>query len=74
MTHNNGDVYEGSWKDDKANGYGFFLDINSAKYEGYWVDDQQHGEGVESWGELGGAQANYVGTFFKGKKNGKGRF
>lgn len=34
MTHSNGDVYEGDWKNDKANGYGIFIDTNSAKYEG----------------------------------------
>ena len=32
MTHANGDVYEGEWRDDKANGYGTFMDTQSAKY------------------------------------------
>ena len=34
MTHANGDVYEGNWVNDKANGYGIFIDTNFAKYEG----------------------------------------
>lgn len=55
MTHANGDIYEGNWKDDKANGYGIFIDLNNnAKYEGYWLDDQQHGEGIETWGDANG--------------------
>ena len=40
MTHSNGDIYDGFWENDKANGYGVFLDINGAKYEGYWLEDQ----------------------------------
>jgi hypothetical protein len=39
MTHANGDIYEGDWKDDKADGKGLFIDTNGAKYEGDWVDD-----------------------------------
>jgi hypothetical protein len=77
MTHANGDVYNGQWQDDKANGYGVFIDVNNAKYEGYWYEDQQHGEGIETWGETNGAEntnATYIGNFYKGKKNGKGRF
>ena len=39
MTHSNGDIYEGGWSRDKANGYGIFIDVNGAKYEGYWLED-----------------------------------
>jgi hypothetical protein len=54
MTHSNGDVYEGAWLRDKANGFGVFIDVTSeAKYEGYWLEDLQHGEGIETWGRPG---------------------
>jgi hypothetical protein len=54
MTHSNGDVYEGQWRQDKACGFGVFIDVASeAKYEGYWYDDLQHGEGIETWGPPG---------------------
>ena len=43
MTHANGDLYEGTWKDDKANGHGVFIDAANARYEGEWVEDMQHG-------------------------------
>jgi len=49
MTHANGDLYEGEWKEDMAHGYGTFLDTKGASYKGYWIKDQQHGQGVESW-------------------------
>ena len=39
MTHANGDIYEGSWKEDKAHGFGIFVDSSNAKYEGFWLDD-----------------------------------
>lgn len=75
MTHANGDVYEGQWLDDRANGFGIFIDVNSdAKFEGYWLDDLQHGEGIETWGKPGKLCATYVGEFFKGKKQGNGSF
>ena len=36
----NGDVFEGEWLDDKANGYGVYVDQNGAILnEGQWKDD-----------------------------------
>ena len=49
MIHADGDIYEGEWKDDKANGYGIYIHVNGAKYEGEWLNDKQHGQGVENW-------------------------
>lgn len=43
MTHSNGDIYDGIWKDDKAHGFGIFLDGTNAKYEGFWENDLQSG-------------------------------
>jgi hypothetical protein len=34
-----GDVFEGEWLDDKANGYGVYVHQNGARYEGEWKDD-----------------------------------
>lgn len=39
MTHANGDIYQGEWKDDKANGVGTFVDTNGARYVGQWSND-----------------------------------
>ena len=37
--HVDGDIFEGEWMDDKANGHGVYIHVNGAKYEGEWKDD-----------------------------------
>ena len=71
MTHANGDIFQGEWKDGKANGNGVFVDTSGSMYDGEWQDDQQHGEGTESWNF---SKIRFIGTFMFGKKTGKGRF
>lgn len=39
MTHANGDIYQGEWRNDMANGFGAFIDANGAKYSGEWLND-----------------------------------
>jgi hypothetical protein len=29
-----GDIFEGEWEFDKANGYGVYVHVNGAKYDG----------------------------------------
>ena len=42
LVHSNGDIYEGQWENNKANGYGKYINMtNQAIYEGSWVDDLQ---------------------------------
>lgn len=71
MTHTNGDVYHGEWKDGKANGQGVFLDKKGNMYDGEWYNDQYHGKGTEQW-DWG--KVKYEGDFIEGKKTGKGKF
>jgi hypothetical protein len=71
MTHANGDIYQGEWRNGKANGFGIFVDTNGSMYEGQWLDDQQHGFGTESWNYN---KIKYVGDFNEGKKSGNGQF
>jgi len=40
MIHADGDVYEGTWKDDKAHGFGVFNRTDGSKYEGEWYEDK----------------------------------
>ena len=35
-----GDVYEGEWKDDKADGIGIYNHTDGAHYEGKWMEDK----------------------------------
>jgi hypothetical protein len=37
--HIDGDVYEGNWVNDKANGFGLYIHVNGARYEGQWRHD-----------------------------------
>jgi len=38
--HADGDVYEGEWCNDKAEGKGTYSHANGAYYEGDWLDDK----------------------------------
>ena len=47
--HEDGDVYEGYWKDDKAHGFGKYTHNDGAVYIGFWNEDKQEGTGLETW-------------------------
>jgi len=36
ITHKNGDIYHGEWKEGKAHGHGIFIDQNGSMYDGQW--------------------------------------
>jgi len=38
-------VYEGYWKEDKANGRGRLIHADGDIYDGYWKNDKAHGFG-----------------------------
>jgi hypothetical protein len=39
--YNNGDRYDGNWKDDKKNGQGIYYFNNGDRYDGNWKDDKK---------------------------------
>lgn len=39
LIHSNGEIYEGQWKNDKANGFGKYKHSDGAIYEGDWFED-----------------------------------
>ena len=41
-----GSLYEGYWKNDKANGRGRLIHADGDVYEGDWKDDKAHGYGI----------------------------
>jgi len=41
-----GSMYQGYWKNDKANGKGRLIHADGDIYEGDWKDDKAHGKGV----------------------------
>ncbi len=48
MIHADGDIYEGGWLDDRADGTGTYTHSDGAKYEGQWKDDKQNGIGKQN--------------------------
>jgi hypothetical protein len=63
-----GSVYEGYWKNDKANGKGRLIHADRDVYVGEWLDDKAHGYGtyVHSDG------ATYEGYWENDKQHGYG--
>ena len=43
-----GSMYEGWWRDNKANGKGRLIHADGDIYDGNWKDDKAHGYGVYS--------------------------
>ena len=41
-------MYEGYWKDNKANGKGRLIHADGDVYNGFWKDDKAHGQGIYS--------------------------
>lgn len=65
-----GDVYEGSFRDDKLSGYGVITYANGDRYEGNFENSQKHGKGKFTF-----ANGNcYEGMFDQDVKNGYGIF
>ena len=45
LTFAGGDVYQGTFKDDKMHGNGVYTWQNGAQYDGEWKNDEKHGTG-----------------------------
>ena len=58
-----GSLYEGYWKNDKANGRGRLIHADGDVYNGEWKDDKAHGYGV--YNHTDGAR--YEGQWFEDK-------
>ena len=55
---NFGSIYEGYWKNNKANGFGTLTHSDGDKYEGNWIDNQACGYGVYTYSD---------GSYYKGE-------
>ena len=51
LYHASGDLYEGEFVNDMAQGFGIYKHANGSKYVGYWNQDKQHGFGKEKWND-----------------------
>ena len=69
-TLDNGDVYEGGFKNGLKHGKGTLTTRNNRSYEGDWKNDKPHGFGINTFpnGKI------YTGNFEKGKPVGDGQW
>ena len=63
ITYSNGDVYEGTFKNDMRNGQGTYTFANGERYVGSFRDNQLSGEGTYTWP----SGKTYTGRFENGK-------
>jgi len=64
-----GVLYEGFWRNDKANGKGRLINVEGEIYEGDWEDDKANGFGIY----LSKDGTKYEGLWKDEKQNGKGK-
>ena len=70
FTYDNGDIYEGDYKDNMKNGKGTYTYYNGDIYEGDYKDGMMNGKGTFTY-----ANRNiYEGDFKNGMMNGMGKF
>ena len=69
MKYNNGDLYEGEWKNDKKEGNGIMKFENGNIYEGEWKNDLIEGKGIMKC--KNGEQ--YEGEWANNKREGHGK-
>lgn len=61
-----GDVYDGDWKDGKQHGHGVFVTLDGDIYNGGWNEGAYHGYGVFVWS----AGKVYRGDYVNGQRHG----
>ncbi|CAD8166898.1 unnamed protein product [Paramecium octaurelia] len=49
LIHADGDMYEGEWVNDQANGLGRYYHLDGENYEGEWKDGKKHRNEVQKW-------------------------
>ncbi len=66
----NGDIYEGYWKNNERSGQGKYIWSSGEKYTGEFKNDSRHGQGVNIWPN----GDKYSGEWLKDMKHGQGTY
>jgi hypothetical protein len=66
---NNGEKYEGEWKDGKKCGQGVLTYADGGRYEGEWKDDKASGQGVYTYAD----GWRYAREYTNDERSGRGR-
>jgi hypothetical protein len=69
-TYKNGDVYVGTFIDNKRHGKGKYTSFDKSKYDGDWKNDKRHGKGIMTYED----NSVYEGDWIDNRKNGHGIF
>lgn len=64
------DYFEGEFRDNFINGYGYYTWANKDTYEGFFINGKMHGKGKYKWPDGG----EYYGDYINNIKEGLGRF
>ena len=70
ITYDNGNTFEGSWKDRKKQGQGTYTWSNGNKHVGKWIYGFRSGPGIHTIG-TGNAIKTYTGEWSGGMRNGE---
>lgn len=70
MQFENGDCYEGNWKECQFDGQGAYYHANGATYVGEYKKSKRHGYGTYKWPE----GDMYIGEYVNNKKEGCGQY
>lgn len=70
MVYDNGDIYDGGWKNGIFSGHGIMKYRNGDIYDGEWENGERNGEGEYTW-KNGGV---YIGKYKNGLREGYGEF
>jgi len=65
-------IYTGEFLNNKAHGYGVFIQKDGAIYAGQFVDDKRSGSGTYKFGSGPNKGASYSGDYIDGAYNGQG--
>ena len=68
----NGDIYNGDWKNDKKEGKGIYCYNNGQRYEGDWIEDKKEGRGIYYWNNSEFQGDRYEGEWKNDNYEGKG--
>lgn len=66
MIYSNLDVYEGTWKENVAEGFGTSINAFGVVFKGTFWNDQPNGSGIEYWPD----GSVYWGEYLEGHKCG----
>ena len=70
MDYQNGDKYDGDWKDNRIQGSGVFYFLDGSSYDGEWINGKRNGRGTY----VTISNEKYLGEWKNNLKEGEGTY